>query len=327
MSTLSVLEKKIETNIKKAWYENGLCMFEIQQRQLYKKKYKTFKNYLDRRWNYKESHGYSMINGSVLYQEIEHNLLRKNDKFAESFDDKKLPILPKNEGQIRQLLSLDNLSEQIYVWNEIAMSGDKITGVTVKSAVNEFKAHPVEVEEILPHTEYLSSDTHVAKNSGNNEWYTPLRFIESAVQVMGYIDLDPASSELANKTVNARQIFSKDDNGLNKEWFGNVWMNPPYAQPLMNQFSEKLAESIEANLINQAIVLVNNATETSWFQRMARLSSAICFTDKRIKFTDVEGNETGAPLQGQAILYFGSRYIEFNDIFSQHGMVLSNELF
>ena len=166
-----------------------------------------------------------------------------------------------------------------------------------------------------------AGNTHVGKNSGENEWYTPEKFIEAARSVMGSIDIDPASSELANKTVKATVFFSKDDCGLNRDWIGNVWMNPPYAQPLMNDFAAKLVEQLPN--INAAIVLVNNATETKWFQSMSQESAAICFPETRIKFVDVNGN-LGAPLQGQAILYFGDDTQAFSNVFSKFGLVLTN---
>lgn len=166
-----------------------------------------------------------------------------------------------------------------------------------------------------------AGNTHVGKNSGENEWYTPEKFIEAARSVMGSIDIDPASSELANKTVKATVFFSKDDCGLNRDWSGNVWMNPPYAQPLMNDFAAKLVEQLPN--INAAIVLVNNATETKWFQSMSQESAVICFPETRIKFVDVNGN-LGAPLQGQAILYFGDDTQAFSNVFSKFGLVLTN---
>jgi phage N-6-adenine-methyltransferase len=171
------------------------------------------------------------------------------------------------------------------------------------------------VEEVKKHV-------HVAQNSGENEWYTPPQFIESARNVMGQIDLDPASSEIANKTVQATTFFTKSDDGLKKEWHGNVWMNPPYAQPLMSQFAEAVAFKHESGEINQAIVLVNNATETQWWQRMASCSSAVCFPKTRIRFLDPDGNP-GAPLQGQSILYFGKNKSAFVEEFSKYGATYS----
>lgn len=165
---------------------------------------------------------------------------------------------------------------------------------------------------------------HVSNNSGNNEWYTPAKYIEMARSVMGSIDTDPATSEIANKTVRAAQIYTAEDDGRNKPWAGNVWMNPPYAQPLMSDFAEAITAKYLDGEIEQACILVNNATETQWFQRMLDAASAVCFPRSRIKFVDPDGNPSGAPLQGQAILYMGDRVSEFKAAFSGEGRVLTN---
>ena len=165
---------------------------------------------------------------------------------------------------------------------------------------------------------------HVANNSGNNEWYTPPKFIELARQVMGGIDLDPATSEVANRVVQAPKIFTADDDGRAQQWNGRVWMNPPYAQPLMGDFAEAVASKYESGEIDQACILVNNGTETQWFQRMLGAADAVCFPKTRIKFLDPDGNPSGAPLQGQAILYMGGNVKAFSNLFAEEGVVLTH---
>jgi hypothetical protein len=165
---------------------------------------------------------------------------------------------------------------------------------------------------------------HVANNSGNNEWYTPADYIALAREVMGGIDTDPATSEIANRTVQAAQIFTAEDNGLTKQWSGRVWCNPPYAQPLIAEFAEAIASKYETGEIEQACVLVNNGTETGWFQRMLQAASAVCFPRSRIRFVDPDGNPSGAPLQGQAVLYLGNAPETFASVFSEKGAVLFN---
>ena len=164
------------------------------------------------------------------------------------------------------------------------------------------------------------SKPHVAHNSGNNEWYTPEEYIIAARQVLGRIDLDPATSEIANRVVQADEYFTVDDNGLDQHWTGKVWMNPPYSSDLVWRFAEKLCAHYEGSDVTEAIVLVNNATETAWFQRMAQIASCICFPRTRVKFWKPDG-ETGAPLQGQAILYFGTKKHGFISAFRLFGFV------
>lgn len=192
-----------------------------------------------------------------------------------------------------------------------------------QKAIEKGWANPVRPGEIveLPIEDFLEgSDPHVANNSGENEWYTPPEYIEAARWVMGAIDLDPASSAIANEVVQAEKFYSLADDGLSQPWRGRVWMNPPYAAELVGQFTEKLADHVDAGDVSSAIVLVNNATETEWFKTVIDRASAICFPNKRIKFLSPNG-ELGAPLQGQAILYIGTDVDAFVQAYSGIGWI------
>jgi phage N-6-adenine-methyltransferase len=149
-----------------------------------------------------------------------------------------------------------------------------------------------------------ANKTHVSFNTGESEWYTPPEYILAATAVMGRIDLDPASSEIANRIVQAETFYTVDDDGLDKFWAGKVWLNPPYSTELIKRFVSKYVMHVSGGDIFEGIVLVNNATETQWFRELVSVSSAIVFPGGRIKFLDPQGNP-GAPLQGQAILYAG----------------------
>ena len=216
--------------------------------------------------------------------------------------------------------------------NEPSNGADSV-GASVANATQNLATVNLDTGEILDDDEdewwddtpgeadpSMPEKPHVAHNSGENEWYTPPEYIAAAREVMGGIDLDPASSPIANRTVQATEFYTAAENGLVRPWRGCVWLNPPYAQPLIQQFADKLVDEWLADHVDQAMVLVNNATETAWFQTMAKNSSAIAFPRGRVRFLDEAGNP-GAPLQGQAVLYFGELREVFQRTFERFGVV------
>ena len=169
-------------------------------------------------------------------------------------------------------------------------------------------------------SESLATNTparpHVFHNSGENEWYTPAPIIAAARACMGGIDLDPASSDIAQRAVKADHHFTIRDDGLKQSWHGRVWMNPPYERGLVDKFVEKLlAEGTE-----QACVLTNNATETGWAQRLLAGAGSVCFLSGRVRYVSPDGVKN-TPLQGQMVCGLGVSAERFSESFGPLGVV------
>jgi hypothetical protein len=162
---------------------------------------------------------------------------------------------------------------------------------------------------------------------GNYEWYTPAEIIEAARVVLGEIDLDPASCGFANQIVRAKTFYSKADSdgtGLEKAWFGRVFINPPFAHPQVRDFADKLADHFSTGEVTEAIWLSNATVDTDWWQRLARLARSVCFHSSRIKFYS-QGDSIQPPTLGQCILYFGGNAERFRENFSVFGVILACE--
>lgn len=157
---------------------------------------------------------------------------------------------------------------------------------------------------------------HVIRNSGKCQWYTPRWLVELAREVLGDIDLDPASCAEANETVRARRFYTAEDSGLLHPWAGRVWLNPPYNSKTIQQFVAKLCGHVEAGDVSAAILLTNNGTETAWFQRALATCERACFPKGRIRF-----GVASSPLQGQTLFYFGASPDKFKEVFLPHGTV------
>jgi len=205
--------------------------------------------------------------------------------------------------------------------NEITIARDlgKDRGAT---NVAEDYTQPLIDEELKQEkTTNVESIPFATKWTGDPESYTPEKYIESARRVMGSIDIDPASNAFANQTVKATIYYNEKNNGLDKPWKGNVFLNPPYKHPEIRLFVDKLIAEIQAGHTNQAILLTNNNTDTQWFAKAAKVSTLICFTFGRISFYKPDGNTLTQPTNGQAFFYFGANFQKFIEEFSQYGLI------
>lgn len=140
--------------------------------------------------------------------------------------------------------------------------------------------------------------------TGACEWYSPRELVDAVRDVLGGIDLDPASCDVANTVVQAARIYTVDDDGLAHPWHGRVYLNPPYRAPDIVHFCEKFAHHVAGGDISAGIALVNNATDTAWFGTLAGTATAFCFPTSRCRYWQPD-RETSTALQGQAVIYAG----------------------
>jgi hypothetical protein len=119
-------------------------------------------------------------------------------------------------------------------------------------------------------------------------WLTPKHIVEP----LGVFDLDPCGApghELAKRTY----LLENGDNGLRDEWFGRVWLNPPYGDEAA-PFIARLAEH------GKGTALVFARTETgTWQDIIWPNATAILFIAGRLKFLYPDGvpaaANSGAP--------------------------------
>lgn len=139
-------------------------------------------------------------------------------------------------------------------------------------------------------------DTHFKPGIvSSDEYYTPKHIIEA----LGHFDLDPATPE-KSRWRTADVMYTKKDDGLKQEWFGRVFLNPPYSRPLVNQFMEKMAAH------GNGIALIVPKLGTKMFRDIIYPScSAIYILSERIKFYDEDWVQQKSPICQSMLVAFG----------------------
>lgn len=126
------------------------------------------------------------------------------------------------------------------------------------------------------------------------EWYTP-KWIFDELGLS--FDLDPSSPFDFNTFVPAQTKYTIFDDGLSREWFGRVWLNPPYG-PDTSFWMRRLIDH------GNGIALVFSRTDAEWCQQAMRASSAMLFLSGRIAFVPGHENAHKADRAGAGTVFF-----------------------
>lgn len=187
---------------------------------------------------------------------------------------------------------------------------------------NKLKADPNQMAYIGRKPQVLGA----SKVRDSDSWYTPQLYLDAVHAVLGGVDLDPFSSEKANVLVRAQTIFTQANCAFVQSWRvvdeARVFMNPPYSKGLCGRAVAKFIEQYRLGAFVEAIVLVNNATDTRWFQLLVQHCAAMCFTHHRISFWNEDGKPVSGNTRGQAFFYFGQQHNAFAKHFAKFGFVV-----
>lgn len=171
-------------------------------------------------------------------------------------------------------------------------------------------------------------------SSESNEWYTPAWVTARAADVMGTIDLDPASSRVAQQIHGADAWYGLDHpdperrDGLAHPWHGCVWLNPPYGRSEDGHnaqlWSRKLVAEWQAGRVAAGMLLVKAALGYNWFEELWR-ELPVCFLRERLSFVRPDGTDDGQSKQATAIFYVGDDLEQFAGVFSKYGRIVLPE--
>ena len=159
----------------------------------------------------------------------------------------------------------------------------------------------------------------INQDSGDTEYYTPIEIVEAARAVMGGIDLDPASSETANKQIKAARIFTVETNGLIQEWHGRIWLNHPFSREGNPLWINKLISEISFGHATEACCITYAATSEKWFKPL--LMRPQCFLCPRTNYFLPDGTKKKGVTKGSVITYFGGNLNKFINEFQKFGVI------
>ena len=130
----------------------------------------------------------------------------------------------------------------------------------------------------------------------SDDWYTPPEIFDPLGLTF---DLDPCSPGPSHR-VPARQVFTKQEDGLAQPWSGLVFMSPPFGGrnghvPWLRRFLDH----------RDGVAIVRAYTSSAWFHRYAVHAETMLFPKGKTKFIRPDGSVGRSPGHGVVLLGVG----------------------
>jgi hypothetical protein len=192
---------------------------------------------------------------------------------------------------------------------------------------------------------------NILHSSATQEHPTPPEICAAAREVLGRVQLDPASSREYNaQHIHAERIYDRPVDGLTQPWWGTVFLNPPggtftarrknatdppvetspvdaahrerwqtdsravaWWRKLVTECDKPAPDDVTAAIfVGFTLEILQSAQDPRWLSPM---HFPFCVPAKRLKF----GGDQ--PTHANVIVYIGPDVEKFARVFSQFGMV------
>lgn len=141
----------------------------------------------------------------------------------------------------------------------------------------------------------ISTNLAVHFSSATDLWATPQDLFDSLNKEFGFtVDVCAIPSN-----AKCQRYFTPEQDGLQQEWTGICWMNPPYGREI-GKWVRKARLSAKAGAL--VVCLVPARTDTKWWHDHVTRASEVRFVRGRLRF----GNATASAPFPSAIVVFGS---------------------
>lgn len=226
-------------------------------------------------------------------------------------------------------MSKSKIKEEIQISNNLTpemKAQVKKADLSKTEALKLARLEPEKQKQVMTNMMNTKQAMNATVYSHNSlEYYTPEQYIEAARELMGSIDTDPATCNAPQKWIKAKTIYTEKEDGLSKEWYGNVWLNPPYSktngQSNQEIWALKLLDEYEKGNVTAGILLVKAALGYNWFEKLWDILP-VCFARERLSFVLSNGSNEGQSKQATAFFYIGKDVNNFKRIFSKFGRVI-----